>query len=64
VFGMFALNNLPMPYHPVFNVSRFALASRYRFFLAIEARDPMFQKEGTRMFLEGLNPKGVYEVEP
>jgi hypothetical protein len=62
VVGMLALNGLPMPYHPVFNVSRFALATRDRFFLCIEATDPLFDREGTRRFLEGLGPRGVYDV--
>lgn len=62
VLGMLALNGLPMPYHPVFNVDEFALATRDRFFLCIEAIDPRFDREATRRFLEGLGPDKVYEV--
>ena len=63
-FGVLALNSLPMPYHPVFNVERFELASRNRFFLLIEAADPRFDSAGTRRFLENIGSHGVYEVEP
>lgn len=61
--GMFALNGLPHPYHPVFNVERFAQASRNRFFLIIEASDPLFDAEVTHTFLDSLNGMDVFEVE-
>ena len=63
VLGLLALNGLPMPYHPVFNVERFELASRNRFFLCIEAQDPKFDRDATRRFMEGASPQGVYDVE-
>jgi hypothetical protein len=64
VVGMLVLNGLPMPYHPVFNVPRFRLATRSEFFLCIEATDAKFDREATKRFLESLDPRGVYEVEP
>lgn len=62
VLGMLALNGLPMPYHPVFHVPRFALASRDRFFLCIEAVDPKFDGKGTRRLLESLGSRVVSDV--
>ncbi|HEX9927457.1 MAG TPA: DUF3341 domain-containing protein, partial [Pyrinomonadaceae bacterium] len=62
VVGMFILNGLPQPYHPVFNVPRFALASRDKFFLAIESSDPKFDHEETTGFLQNLNAREVFDV--
>jgi ActD protein len=62
VFGMLALNGLPMPYHPVFNVPRFAFASKDRFFLIIFSSDKKYDPVDTRRFLESLHPRSLSEV--
>ena len=63
VFGMLFLNGLPRPYHPVFNVPRFALATREKFFLVIESTDPKFEYADTKSFMESLQPQEVFDVE-
>lgn len=62
VLGLLGLCGLPMPYHPTFNVPRFAMASNNRFFLCIEATDPLFDHDGTSDFLASLEAKEVSEV--
>jgi len=60
--SMILLNGLPMPYHPVFNVDRFANASRNKFFLCIEAEDPHFDRRQVADFMQSLDPDEVAEV--
>lgn len=62
-FGMLLLNGLPELYHPVFNLPGFGRASQDGFFLAIEARDPQFNLEKTRAYLQGLEPLEVTAVD-
>jgi hypothetical protein len=62
VFGMFALNGLPMPYHPVFNVDRFSAVTRDRFFLCLEAADPHFDLVNTQEFMMKMKPLSISEV--
>ena len=62
VLGMLALNRLPEPYHPLFNVPRFAQATRDRFFLCIQSRDPLFDEERVKQMLVGLTRYPVMEV--
>ena len=63
VLGMLVLNKLPQPYHPVFNAPNFALATRDKFFLVIEANDPKFRHAETAQFMNTLGAMGVNDVE-
>jgi len=63
VAGVFILNGLPEPYHPVFNVKSFAFASRDRYFLCIEARDPKFDREKAHLLLLSLQATEVSDVD-
>jgi hypothetical protein len=62
VLGMLAFNGLPMPYHPVFNVPRFAFASKDRFFLIVFSSDKKYSPVETRRFLETLDARSISEV--
>ena len=63
VLGMLVLNKLPQPYHPVFNLPNFALATRDRFFLAVEANDAKFDHAEVVELLKSLNAVEVNDVE-
>jgi len=63
VVGMIFRNGLPRPVHPVFNVDRFELASRDKFFLCIESIDPKFDRGETEKFLKSLKPSYLTVVD-
>lgn len=63
VFGMLALNGLPQPYHPLFNVERFSKhATSDRFYLCLEAHDHNFNVADAARFLESVGAQHISEV--
>jgi len=63
VFGMLALNRLPMLYNPIFKIERFRRATSDRFFVAIDAADPRFDERRVTDFLTKLGASAVERVE-
>ena len=61
-FGALLLSGLPLPHHPMFNLPRFALASKNRFFLCVEAADPRFEVEEVEALLNDAGPVEVRQV--
>ncbi|MCA9592778.1 MAG: DUF3341 domain-containing protein [Myxococcales bacterium] len=62
LFGMLALNNLPMPAHPLDLKERFAKVTDDRFFLVVQAADTRFDDVETRELLEETHPAVLDEV--
>lgn len=62
VFGMLALNKLPQPNHPVFNVHRFTHASSDRFFVCIESKDRKFDLAECARLLQEVHAHHITEV--
>lgn len=62
VCGMLLLNGFPRLHHPIFKTPGIERATVDRFYLCIEQRDPCWQREGTRRFLESLDPLEVVET--
>jgi hypothetical protein len=60
--GMLALNLLPQLAHPLHASRGFKRATDDRFFISIEARDPIFDPVATRELLESLGGSAVEEV--
>ena len=52
VFGMFVFNKMPTYNHPVFQSKRFERVTDDRFFILIETKDPLFDRQQTKAFLE------------
>lgn len=62
LIGMFALNRLPMHYHPTMNVDAFAHVTDDRFALVIESTDQRFDDTQTEAFLAELGGQEITRI--
>ena len=63
IFGMLALNKLPMYYHPTFKHEDFARVTDDRFFVVIESTDNRYDSETVRKLLEEVGGENIQELE-
>jgi hypothetical protein len=63
LFALIGLCNLPRLFHPLDSHPTFRRSTQAGFFLTIEAKDPKFEPDATRTFLESLGGKDVAVVE-
>lgn len=61
-FGLLAACRLPLLYHPIFEVPEFERASRDRFVLCVDAREPGFEPNLIRRVFERNGALRVEEV--
>ncbi|NQY73665.1 MAG: DUF3341 domain-containing protein [Candidatus Margulisbacteria bacterium] len=63
VFGMLAINKLPLYYHPVFKASAFKTVTSHGFFLGVEATDPLYNRQDTHALLKKMGSGHITEVD-
>lgn len=63
VIGMFAFNQLPMLFHPLFSSRSFESATDDGFFISIESWDPHYDETKTSALLREAGATGVEVVE-
>jgi hypothetical protein len=61
--AMLVLNKLPMLYNPLFKSERFRRVTNDRFFVVIDATDPLFDEKQTLALLNSLNPTAIERFE-
>lgn len=61
-FGMLGLNKLPHPSHPLDYIRRFGRSTTDRFYVFVQASDPVFDEKETRSLLESSGAVAVEDV--
>ncbi len=63
VLGMLVANRQPEFYHPLFELPAFARGSDDRFFVVVQAQDPLFDEAKTAELFKRLGAARVHRVE-
>ncbi len=62
LFGMLALNKLPMLYHKIFDSDKILKINNDGFVVSVPADDPKFDTKSTRDFLESIGGQNLEEI--